>query len=89
MVLNRIYIIAKYVDFRQKMDNTHQFIYLFDKTNIAKNDFILSVQVYRSFFFNKSFPILNNSDTTSVYIETFRNLTNKFEELIFYTSKAK
>ena len=89
LVLNLIYIIVKYFDFRQKMDNVYQFIYLFDKTNIAKNDFILSVQVYKSYFFNKSIPILKNSDTTSVYIETFRNLTNKFEESIFYTSKTK
>lgn len=71
------------------MDNINQFILLFDKTNIAKCDFILSIEIFKSYLFNKDIPILNDINTKKEFIDTFINLTDKFEDSIIYTSKTK
>ena len=89
LILNLVYFIGKYFDFRTKMENINQFIILLDKTNIAKSDFILSLDIFNSYFYNKSIPILNNDKTIDEFMGAFINLTNKFEESIIYTSKTK
>ena len=71
------------------MDNINQFILLFDKTNIAKSDFILSIEIFKSYLFDKDIPILNQMNTRKEFIDTFINLTDKFEDSVIYTSKTK
>jgi hypothetical protein len=89
LFLYLVYFIIKYFDFIKKMDNINQFIFLFDKTNIAKSDFILSIEIFKSYLFNKTIPILNQADTTKEFIDNFISLTDKFEDSIIYTSKTK
>ena len=89
LILNLIYFLVKYINFRAKMRNIEQFIVLFERINKAENDIVLSVDIYKSFLFNKSIPILNNSKTTSIFFETFINLSNKFEDSIIYITKTK
>ena len=89
LLLNLNYFIIKYFEFRTKMDNISQFIILFDKTNVAKCDFILSEEIFKSYLFNKEIPILGYNDTKKEFIDTFINLTDKFEDSIIYTSKTK
>ena len=89
LFLYLIYFIAKYFNFVKKMDNINQFILLFDKTNIAKSDFILSIEIFKSYLFDKDIPILNQMNTRKEFIDTFINLTDKFEDSIIYTSKTK
>ena len=89
LFLYLIYFIFKYFNFRKKMDNINQFIILFDKTNVAECDFILSIEIFKSYFFNKDIPILNDINTKKEFIDTFINLTDKFEDSIIFTSKTK
>ena len=89
LFLYLIYFIAKYFNFVKKMDNINQFILLFDKTNIAKSDFILSIEIFKSYLFDKDIPILNQMNTRKEFIDTFINLTDKFEDSVIYTSKTK
>ena len=89
LVLNLIYFIVKYIDLREKMDNIHQFISLLDKMNLASIDLILSIEVFKSYFFYKSIPILNNNNTKEAFLDNFLFLTNNFEESIILTSKKK
>ena len=84
-----IYFIFKYSNFRKKMDKINQFIYLFDKENSAKKDFILSLEIFRSYLFNKSIPILNINNTEKVFISNFFMLTNEFEKSIICVSKNR
>ena len=88
LLINLMYLIFKYANFRKKMDNITQFLYLFDKMNIAKSDFILSIEIFKSYLFNKSIPILNNN-TKDTFIDNFLFLTSGFEDSIIYTSKTK
>ena len=89
LLLNLTYFIIKYFDFRTKMENINQFIILFDKTNIAKCDFILSEEIFKSYLFNREIPILGNNNSRKEFIDSFINLTDKIEDSIIYTSKTK
>ena len=53
------------------MDNIEQFIFLFDSINIDHTDIIISLEIFKSFLFNKSIQILNDNDTLYEFIDIF------------------
>jgi len=71
------------------MENIFQFISLFDKTNYSQNNFILSINIFKSFLFNENIPIINVKNSEEVFFENFICLTDKFENSIIYISKTK
>jgi hypothetical protein len=71
------------------MEKIYEFINIYDKTNIANNEFMLTLNVLKSYLFDRTIPILNRQDTLNVLIEKFLNMSNKFEESIIYISKTK
>ena len=84
-----IFFIAKYLDFRNRMDKIFFFISLYEKLNYAQIDFILKIDIFKSFFFNKKIPILNNNDTIKVlFFHDLNNITVKFRESIIYNTNA-
>ena len=70
------------------MDSINHFILIFVKTNTAQNDYILSFDIFKSYLFNKSIPILNTNKTKNEFISNFLNLSNKYEESIIINSKS-
>ena len=89
ILLNIIYLIISYFDFKVRMENIFQFISLFDKTNYSQNDFILSINIFKSFLFNENIPIINVKNSEKVFFVNFICLTDKFENSIIYISKTK
>jgi len=89
ILLNLLYLIFSYFDFRARMENIFQFISLFDKTNYSQSDFILSINIFKSFLFNRNIPILNSENSEEIFFENFIVLTDKFENSIIYISKTK
>jgi len=89
ILLNLFYLIFSYFDFRDRMENIFQFISLYDKTNYAQSNFILSINIFKSFLFNENIPILNSENSIKIFFENFLNLTDKFENSIIYISKTK
>ena len=83
-----IYFIAKYYSFSVKMNSINHFIIIFDKTNAAQNDYILSFDIFKSYLFNKSIPILNNKETKNEFISNFLKLSEKYEDSIKINSKS-
>ena len=83
-----IFFIIKYFDFSNKIESIYQFINLFDKTNVAQNNYILYLDIFKSYLFNKSIPILNKKNTRNIFIETFLNISNKYKDSIILNSKA-
>ena len=65
------------------------FILLFEETNIAKTDFILSIEIFISYFFKKTIPILNNTNTMEELIKDVIKISSKFEESVIFASKTK
>ncbi len=82
------YFLLLSIDFTHRMKNLFEFISLFEKTNTAQTDFVLSIDIFKSYLFDKSIPILNNNKTKEEFFKTFINITNKLEESIIYTSKT-
>ena len=89
LLFNLIYFIFKYFDFRKRMNNIKQFILLYDKTYDAQIDFILSMDIFKSFIFNNSIPILNDNNANKVFLDSFINKTDKFEESLLFISKTR
>ena len=89
ILLNLFYLIISYFDFRDRMKYIFQFISLFDKTNFAQSDFILSINIFKSFLFNENIPILNSKNSEKKFFENSFNLTVKFENSFIYISKTK
>ena len=82
------YFIIIFIDYTHKLHHLYDFISLFEKTNIAQTNFILSIDILKSYLFNSSIPILNSNKTKEIFFETFINVSNKFEDSIIYTSKT-
>ena len=76
-----------FFNYRQKMNNIVKFILLFDKTSIAQTDYILNLDIFKSYLFNNSIPILNKKNTKDEFIKAFLNISAKFEESIIFNSK--
>jgi hypothetical protein len=84
-----IFFIAKYLDFRNRMYKNFFFISLFEKLNYAQIDFILNIDIFKSYFFNKKIPILNNNDTiTTLFIHDLNKITSKLRESIIYNTNS-
>jgi hypothetical protein len=86
--INLLYLITVYFKFGERLESIYQFLLLFDKNNLSQTHFILSLDIFKSYLFKKSIPILNKTNTKETFYETFFDLTDKFEDSIFFTSKT-
>ena len=87
-LINLVYFISTYLDFRNRMENINQFVLLLEKTHKAQSNFVLSIDIFKSYLYNKTIPILNNNNTREEFIDNFLLLTKHFENSIIYTSKT-
>ena len=88
LLIYLICFIIKYFNFRERMENINQYISLFNQTNSEQINTVLSLDVFKSYLYNRSIPILNNNNTLEEFIKVFSTLSNKFQNLILYTSKT-
>jgi len=89
LIYSSIFFIAKYLDFSSRMGKNYFFINLFEKLNYAQIDFILNIDIFKSYFFNRQIPILNNNDTIkALFIHDLNNITIKFRESIIYNTNS-
>jgi len=86
---NLIYFMTKYFDFRNRMENIFNFILLYEKNYFSETYFILSIDIFKSYLYKKSIPILNKVDSKKEFFETFINMSDNFEQSIIFISKAK
>mgnify|MGYP002623817560 CR=1 FL=1 len=89
ILLNLSYFILSYLDFRSRMENILHFVFLFEKNNYSQSNLILSINIFKSFLFNRSIPILNSNNSDTVFFENFINLSKKFENSVLHISENK
>ena len=65
------------------------FIVLFEETNVAKTDFIFSIEIFISYFFNKTIAIIINANTMEELINAVIKISSKFEESVIFIFKTK
>jgi len=68
------------------MEKILSFIFMFDKNNYSQSNLILSINVFKSFLYNRNISIFNIDNSEKVFYVNFMNLTIKFENLITYIS---
>jgi len=88
-LFNLIYFIIKYFDFRNRMENIYNFIVLYETNYLAETNFILSFDIFKSYLYNKSIPVLNKEDTKLKFFETFLNISDFLEQTVICVSKTK
>jgi hypothetical protein len=71
------------------MENIFNFVLLFEKNYLAETYFILTIDIFKSYLYKKSIPILKKVDTKSEFFEAFLNISDNFEHSILYLSKTK
>ena len=86
---NLIYFMFKYINFRNRMENIFNFILLYEKNYLSETYIILSIDIFKSYLYKKSIPILNKVDTKTEFFEAFINISDNFEQSIIYISKTK
>ena len=86
---NFIYFMIKYFDFRNRMENIFNFIVLYETNFSGESNFILSFDIFKSYLYNKSIPILNKEDTKIEFFGTFINISDFLEQTIICISKTK
>ena len=80
--------IIKFFNFKNRMNSIFQFISLFNKTNVDQTNLLLSIDIFKSFLYNKFIPVLNKENTQEEFIESFMGLSENLEDLIIYSSKT-
>ena len=71
------------------MSEINKFIFLYQKNCAAQVNLILSIDIFKSFLYNKTIPILSQSNTRDVFLSHFLNISYNFSESIFYGSTEK
>ena len=83
------YFIVKCINYLEKMSEINKFIFLYQKNCAAQVNLILSIDIFKSFLYNKTIPILSQSNTRDVFLSHFLNISYNFSESIFYGSTEK
>ena len=86
--INFVYFASVYFNCGIRLESICNFLLLFDKNNLSQTHFILSLDIFKSYLFNKSIPILNQTNMKEIFYETFMDITDKFEDIIILTSKT-
>ena len=63
------------------MNNMSKFTDIYNLTQFCQSDIILSLDVMKSYLFNKSIPILNENDTHKIVHDTIIKISDSFEDL--------
>ena len=84
-----IYFIGKYIDFRQRMTKIFEFIRFYNKVNGAHSDILLSFNIIKSYLYDEKIPILNKTNTQEEFINRFLNISEIFEDSIYYFVEKK
>ena len=86
------YMIFKFCYSDSNINNIKKFIDVFNVTQYSYVDTILNVDILKSYFFDKSIPILDleykDGYEFRPFYSSFYNLTKKFEDIFISTSKT-
>ena len=89
LVIYFFYFLAKSFNYVDKMSDISKFISLYQKNCAAEVNVILSIDVFKSFLYNKSIPILCESNTRQVFLSYFLNISYNLSDSLFYGSTEK
>ncbi len=75
------YMTFKYIYVRYVMSNIKNFDDVFNITHYSESDLIITTNIYKSYYYNSSIPILNNTDTLSLFYLNTLQISDTIEKL--------
>ena len=81
IVILQGYMVFKYTYNTRNMKNINKFTDVFNVTQYCQSDNILSLDVVKSFLYNPTIPIYNQTTTEEIFIYTFLTISDTFENL--------
>ncbi len=85
----QIYMIFKFFYVKSIMGNIKTFIKVFNITHYCDCDIVLKTNIYKSYYYNSSIPIINKSDTDEIFYLSTTILGNEIEFLYSYSYETK
>ena len=79
-LLIQVYMIFKFVYLKNIMGNIKNYAYVFNTTHYTQTSLILFVNVYKSFYYNSSIPIINSSNVEDIFYENTIRMTKPFQK---------
>jgi hypothetical protein len=79
------YMAFKYVYITMGMQNLNKFADVFNITQYSQCDLILSTNVAKQFYMDRTVPILNSTNTEKIFQQNIINISDKTEEMIKVT----
>ena len=87
-VICNAYMIFKFSFTYSNIHNMSKFTDVYDISHSTHTNIILSIDILKSFLFNNSIPILNQSNTFDQFLETFYDESDSLEKMILNTSDS-
>ena len=75
------YMCFKFFYVRYIMSNIKNFNDVFNITHYSESDLIITTDIYKSYYYNSSIPIYNNSDTLSLFYLNTLSISDIIEQL--------
>ncbi len=85
----QIYMTFKFFYVKNIMSNIKSFIIVYNISHYCESDTILKTNVYKSFFYNYSIPILNSSETEDIFYEQTNDFNTETEKLFKFSYETK
>ena len=82
------YMIFKFYFSLVNIRNISKFVIVYNVTQNCQTSTLSNVDVVKSYLFNKSIYLYEEKNSTKVFYDTYKSISDKFEEMIIETSRT-
>ena len=87
-IIFEAYMIFKFYYSLVNIRNISKFVNVYNVTQNCQTSTLSNVDVVKSYLFNKTIYIFEKNDSTKVFHNTYKSISDKFEEMIIETSRT-
>ena len=87
-IIFEAYMVFKFYYSLVNINNISKFVDVYNVTQNCHTSTLSNVDVIKSYLFNKSINLFEDTNSTKVFHNTYRQISDKFEEMIIETSRT-
>jgi hypothetical protein len=87
-IIFEAYMIFKFYYSLVNIENISKFVNVYNVTQNCQTSTLSNVDVVKSYLFNKSIYLYEDPDSTKIFLNTYKSISDKFEEMIIETSRT-
>ena len=87
-IIFEAYMIFKFYFSLVNINNISKFVDVYNVTQNCQTSTLSNVDVVKSYLFNKSINLYEDSNSTKIFYQTYKSISDKFEEMIIETSRT-